>query len=64
MVLKWLVPEVEPVGPDVGAAWAADLVSFYVSSELWSLARVFGVQSVVKPLCEFGVAVLGHSRMS
>ena len=46
VVLKWLVLEMddmEPVGPDVGAAWAAELVSsvsFYVSSELWSLARV------------------------
>ena len=35
--------ETEPVGPDVGAAWAAEVVSsvsFYASSELWSLARV------------------------
>ena len=46
VVLKWLVPEMdetEPVGPDVGAAWAAETVSsvsFCVSSELWSLARV------------------------
>ena len=46
MVLKWLVPEtdeMEPVGPIVGADWAAEVVSsvsFYASSELWSLARV------------------------
>ena len=46
VVLKWLVPEMdetEPMGPNVGAAWAAKTVSsvsFYVSSELWSLARV------------------------
>ena len=42
----WLVPEMdetEPMGLDVGVAWAAETVSsvsFYVSLELWSLARV------------------------
>ena len=46
VVLKWLVPETdktEPVGPDVGVAWVAEVVSsvsFYASSELWSLTRV------------------------
>ena len=46
VVLKWLVletDEIEPMGPDVGVAWATEVVSsvsFYTSLELWSLPRV------------------------
>ena len=70
MVLKWLVlemDETEPVGPDVGAAWAAETVSsvsFYVSSELWSLARVSWSAVDSEAVMRVWSRIPGRSRMS